>query len=256
MNGAYTDRLAVSYDDPAPLIIAASSEDANRRARALLDHWGVRIGADLPIEEMSERLRQQAAASAVWVELDADCGGSLDELLHQISRDVAEGRYAAVVSTTRNGIDHVVAGLGESAVEVIVDANDAERAAALAVATNHSAMPLRLSDVAADRSAEQLRQLSEEVNRIATMLARLSTGPDSVPRAILPETEGDVPPVSIDTVHKVIRARRLRARFFPEDLFADPAWDMLLDLLQAELAPDTRNALHRYFAEVERVATI
>ena len=28
----------------------------------------------------------------------------------------------------------------------------------------------------------------------------------------------------------------LRSRFFPEDLFADPAWDMLLDLLQAEIA--------------------
>jgi DNA-binding MarR family transcriptional regulator len=28
----------------------------------------------------------------------------------------------------------------------------------------------------------------------------------------------------------------LRARYFPEDLFADPAWDMLLDLLQAEIS--------------------
>ena len=34
----------------------------------------------------------------------------------------------------------------------------------------------------------------------------------------------------------MIRARRSRARYFPEDLFADPAWDMLLDLLQAEIA--------------------
>ena len=34
----------------------------------------------------------------------------------------------------------------------------------------------------------------------------------------------------------MIRARRLRSRFFEEELFADPAWDMLLDLLQAEIA--------------------
>ena len=34
----------------------------------------------------------------------------------------------------------------------------------------------------------------------------------------------------------MIRARRLRSRFFPEHLFADPAWDMMLDLLQAEIA--------------------
>jgi len=46
----------------------------------------------------------------------------------------------------------------------------------------------------------------------------------------------DAPPVSAETVRTVIRARRLRARFFSEELFADPAWDMLLDLLQAEIS--------------------
>lgn len=45
-----------------------------------------------------------------------------------------------------------------------------------------------------------------------------------------------MPTLSGDTVRKVIRARRLRANYFPEDLFADPAWDMMLDLLQAEIA--------------------
>ncbi|MEP6982450.1 MAG: MarR family winged helix-turn-helix transcriptional regulator [Sphingomicrobium sp.] len=47
---------------------------------------------------------------------------------------------------------------------------------------------------------------------------------------------GDVPPLSAETVRAVIRARRLRARYFREQMFADPAWDMLLDLLQAEIA--------------------
>ena len=37
------------------------------------------------------------------------------------------------------------------------------------------------------------------------------------------------------TVRAVIQARRLREKFFPADLFADPAWDMMLDLLQAEI---------------------
>jgi hypothetical protein len=45
-----------------------------------------------------------------------------------------------------------------------------------------------------------------------------------------------LPPLSADTVRSVLRARRLRARFFSEEMFADPAWDMLLDLLQAEIA--------------------
>ena len=34
-------------------------------------------------------------------------------------------------------------------------------------------------------------------------------------------------------VRGIIRARQMRLRFFGEDLFADPAWDMLLDLTAA-----------------------
>lgn len=34
-------------------------------------------------------------------------------------------------------------------------------------------------------------------------------------------------------VRRIIHQRQLRARFFPGDMFADPAWDMLLDLTAA-----------------------
>lgn len=43
-------------------------------------------------------------------------------------------------------------------------------------------------------------------------------------------------PVTEDYVRAVIRARRQRTRYFDADLFADPAWDILLDLYTAELA--------------------
>lgn len=33
----------------------------------------------------------------------------------------------------------------------------------------------------------------------------------------------------------VLKARALRCEFFPSDLFADPAWDILLDLYEASL---------------------
>jgi hypothetical protein len=36
-------------------------------------------------------------------------------------------------------------------------------------------------------------------------------------------------------VRRVIRQRQMRARFFDGDLFADPAWDMLLDLTAAHV---------------------
>ena len=75
-------------------------------------------------------------------------------------------------------------------------------------------MPLGVNDVASDNNAERLRQLSEEVSRIASTLARLSTGPGAPMRAVEQSAQADAPPLSVDTVRSVIRARRLRARYF------------------------------------------
>lgn len=42
-------------------------------------------------------------------------------------------------------------------------------------------------------------------------------------------------PISADEVRGLIKARRLRDQYFDAELFADPAWDMLLDLMAARL---------------------
>jgi DNA-binding MarR family transcriptional regulator len=126
--------------------------------------------------------------------------------------------------------------ISSRAVELVIDGSEADRIAALSLATSGAFQADKLSDVASDQSAERLRQLSDEVSRIASTLARLSTGPDATSRPAPALPTGDVPPVAGEQVRQVIRARRLRSRFFEEDLFADPAWDMLLDLLQAEIA--------------------
>ena len=242
----------------------------------------------------------------MWIELDRDLGASLDDLLDHVGLQVAEGRFAAIVSATGELMDPLVARLGDTDVELIIDANDAERSAALAVALAGRSAVARLSDIAADKNAARLRQLSEEVSRIASTLARLSTGPSVAAQRPVQAPDAEAPPVSADMIRSVIRARRLRARYFSEELFADPAWDMLLDLLQAEiahlrvpvsslciaaavpattalrwlktmvkeglfvrradphdgrrvfveLAPDTSNALRRYFGEVGPAAVI
>jgi hypothetical protein len=226
----------LNYADSPPMLVAASSE----RAMGLAEHSaaaaGLRVGARLPIEQAAERIEQQIAATAVWVELDRDGGPAMDELLAKIGRDVDDGRYAAVVSATSDLLDPIAASLDGSGVELIIDAGEADRVAALAIATSRRGMPLHVADVASDNNAERLRQLSEEVSRIASTLARLSTGPGAPIRPIEKSSAGDIPPLSVETVRSVIRARRMRSRYFRDELFADPAWDMLLDLLQAEIA--------------------
>ena len=236
MDAIPTDRASVTYLDQAPVLLTGSSDAAIDRARQTIEASGARVAGPLPLSEAAERIELQGSASAIWIELDRDCGGPMDTLLEQVSRDVSDGRYGAVISTSAEILDAVMAQVSDLRIEVIVGADDAERAAALAIIAAQDELPKRVADVASDQNAARLRQLSDEVSRIAATLARLSTGPQAQPRRAEPAQGADVPEISAETVRAVIRARRLRARYFPEELFADPAWDMLLDLLQAELS--------------------
>ncbi len=306
MDAYLTDAATKPTFDGPPVLLAATGEAAMARAEAAVSAAGLRIGAKVPVEEAADRIARQLATSAVWIEIDADPGGALDALLSKVDEDVRNHCYAAVVSTERALLDIVAAQIEERAVEIIVDADAAQRATALPLAFASRDFAARINDVVGDNNAERLRQLSEEVGRIASTLARLSAGPGSRPPTIEAAANGELPPLSADIVRSVIRARRLRARYFPEELFADPAWDMMLDLLQAEvaqlrvpvsslciaaavpattalrwlktlvsqgifmrhadprdgrrvfveLAPQTSQALRRYFAEVTQVAAI
>ena len=222
--------------DPPPVLIAGDGAAALERATRTIEASGLRIAGRVDLDQAAERIDRQAAASALWIELDADRGAAMDRLLDQVSRDVAAGRYPAIVAAPSQLLDAVEARLAGGDVDLVVDGDEATRSAALAVALSESGRPAGLSDIASDRNATRLRQLSEEVSRIASTLARLSTGPVApLPPTEQPPAEGDVPPVSAETVRSIIRARRLRSRYFEENMFADPAWDMLLDLLQAEI---------------------
>ena len=72
------------------------------------------------------------------------------------------------------------------------------------------------------------------MGRIATILATLSG--DETPERVA-QTNGNAvdEPLTASAVRAIIRARRIRDRYFHAELFADPAWDMLLDLLAARL---------------------
>jgi DNA-binding MarR family transcriptional regulator len=233
---ALVTETALTYGGPPPLLVAATSEAALRRARETASASGMRAICQVGIAEARQRLSQQAAACGIWIELDEDAGGELDLLLDEVEDRAAGRRFAAVVSLTSGLIDSVSSRIFDGSTEFLIDADQLERATSLATATAFANSPERANDVSRDPGAERLRQLSDEVSRIAATLARLSTVP-AVPEGELRKpVEGDVPDVSVETVRSVIRARRLRERFFAADLFADPAWDMLLDLLQAEIA--------------------
>lgn len=84
-------------------------------------------------------------------------------------------------------------------------------------------------------NVEHLFHLSSEDSRRAETPSRRSTGKVDL-SGLDDVAEAEGPRISAEKVRSVIRARRLRAHYFSEQLFADPAWDILLDLLAAEVA--------------------
>ena len=219
-----------------PVLVTGDTPEALERGARTVETAGLRVAAAVPLKHAAARLEQQVAMAAMWIELDSDGGREFDSLLERVKGDAANHRYGAIVAGRTRSIDALWAPLGESSVELVIDADEAERSSALAHMLAQGRLPSRLSDVSGDRSAARLRQLSDEVSRIASALARLSTNPAPTAATDSSQASGEVPEVSAETIRSVIRARRLRSRFFPEELFADPAWDMLLDLLQAEIA--------------------
>ena len=220
------------------MLVAAASEGARSRALHWLQESGWRASA-MPIEGAVDRLALQASASGLWIELDpGDSGDALDRLLDHANGEAAAGRMPTIVAAPFELIDPVAARLDAETTYVLIAPDLVERAATLALATASANLPATLHDVSREPASSRLQQLSDEVGRIAQTLARLSNGPDAQGKTIeRPQHDStELPAVSGDTVREVIRARRIRARFFDDELFADPAWDMLLDLLAAEIA--------------------
>ena len=225
-------------DARGPMLVAAGSDAALSRATRWLEEAGWRA-VGVPIDGAIERLSLQAATSGLWIEVEASDGGdALDQLLDYANHEAAAGRMPTIVAAPPAMIDPVSARLDADHIQLLIDPDPVERAAALALARAGMGTPTTLHDIAHEPANRRLKQLSDEVGRIAATLARLSSDPEppskSVERPVSADSE--VPAVRGEVVRDVIRARRLRARFFDEELFADPAWDMLLDLLQAEIA--------------------
>ena len=89
-----------------------------------------------------------------------------------------------------------------------------------------TAQPFQVSDLS-DGTARTINALSAEAGRIADALARLAATQRS-------PTIADQP-IDATLVRRLLKVRRDRERFFPSEVFADPAWDMLLDLMAARM---------------------
>ena len=70
--------------------------------------------------------------------------------------------------------------------------------------------------------------------RLGASVSRFRSAGDRLHPQRQPRQPADVSPHSLSVARRMMRERLKRNHFFNADLFADPAWDMMLDLFIAE----------------------
>ena len=161
--------------------------------------------------------------------------------------DMRAGKSGAqlVVSTGMEALDVVFGCFALSGAQILVDPGRAERI--VAIGRVLAEVPnLRLRELA-DEDRMMLLRLTEQVGKMAAKLERLSPGQRDgggafrleaarnpwVPQSGSLEKDGRPVLPAGSAIRTLIRQRQVRSRYFDGELFADPAWDILLDLAAA-----------------------
>ena len=171
----------------------------------------------------------------------------------------AESGTHMIVATSVLALDDVFGCLDQSNPQILVDPSQADWVLALGrvLARIPGASVRELSEedrMVLLRMTEQVSQIAQRLERLETPLRQSDADSDSddnragafrfeSPRRAFVTAGEDgsdrlvrtarLPLPDPRLIRRIIRQRQLRARFFDGDLFADPAWDMLLDLTAA-----------------------
>lgn len=181
--------------------------------------------------------------------------GAAMAALARLDERAARSGARLVVATSLDALDDVFGLMDQSAPQILIAPSRAERVLAIGRACGEVAA-VRLREMSEEERLHLL-QLSQQVEAIARSLDRLSgpqtgargewgapAGGNARPLTNLGEARPDYRPAEHQTraghdlpdprlVRQIIANRQRRARFFDPQLFADPAWDMLLDLTAA-----------------------
>jgi hypothetical protein len=239
-----------------PSVIIVSDHMAGTDlAREAIAATGCRLVAAVDLAAASSRLYDQISIDAVMFECASAAPATIMPLIDQINQMGARRQPAALISTSFDDVDHYSALMLAPHVTLMCAPDLSDRVVALQLATLRQGVVL--NDSATDLESMRLQRLADEVGRIAKALSSLS-GVGANPPAAQPggTAFNDAPlrfrtgPTSADLgggtdaaqtapsandLRNMIRVRRMRDQFFAGDLFADPAWDMLLDLLAARM---------------------
>ncbi len=163
---------------------------------------------------------------------------------------------SALIWTNMEELEMVYAIMPVYQCQFLVGASDVEAMLVMSGAIRRGKMQ-QLHDNSLEGEFSALHRISDELASFARTLARIAEHDEDTPKGlaerpvsfraapanlIQPFMEASatsvttsIPRVTANFIRETIKLRRMRDNHFDADLFADPAWDILLDLLAARL---------------------
>ena len=183
-----------------------------------------------------------ASLRLLVVELD-ESAHAMQALLSSADKWTEQAGATLILSFPTKCIDAVFAAQFENVV-LLCEPTQLDRVVAL----SEAGAPAfgRVAEIDSITNVVRLQQLADEVARIARALARAdlaepqpaSGGVSDAAFAYRPPpsaTGSAVSEVKAEDIRAILRLRRQRETLLGSELFADPAWDMILDLAAARL---------------------
>jgi DNA-binding MarR family transcriptional regulator len=234
--------LASYNPDERRISIFADSEAGQQTLQSIAKRLSMRVMFAGSTGEGAVRLTEYPAGDAIFVDVAYSEDAGLDVFLDRLDAFGRAEQVPILINTVPECLDRVGARLSAPSVTLMCQASEPEWV--LASSLLCLGVGLMFHDVAIADDL-RLQRLADEVQRIARMLADLAANEPPPMRGVndamigfrAEPTRFAAPPSAITAsdVRAIIRLRRMRDRYFRSDLFADPAWDMLLDLMAARL---------------------
>lgn len=171
-----------------------------------------------------------------------------EQSLSELARYLEVYRSRLLLWTDMEFLETAYAALPVDRCHFLVNASDVEAMPILTGAQSRMVMN-ELHDQAKRTDYGSLHRISDELAEFARTLANMAEAenpgvadkpvsfraapPDAFRQFVTGVT--DIPEVTAPIIRQMIKLRRLRDSFFDSTLFADPAWDILLDLMAAKL---------------------
>ena len=237
--------------------LICSTSQSRHNLSSLAEHAGCSISDALYIAQNGTRQKTSADFDLLIVDLTSISERPAQEISN-ITRYLEMSGVEALIWTDMEMLEEAYARLPISQCHFLVDGSDIEALMIMSGAIRRGKTMDQLHDTSRDGEFGALHRISDELADFARTLAKIAEQDENIGETSLAEkpvsfrpapsnvmqpfieavTPAELraePKVDAGFIRSIIKLRRRREQFFEAELFADPAWDILLDLLAAKL---------------------